>query len=149
MIVDARTFDKPLRVDVCNAMFDAFPRRRARLRSRLGLKLAAGSRLRLWHTLEQAPHRESRVRLAEQVDALGVPRVELHWKTSEGDERSFRRSREMLHRAFLASGLGQVEVEEEGEWPPPSQAPPPSPSWPWPCGWPIICACFSSVVLGP
>ena len=58
---------------------------------------------------EQAPNPESRVALAEERDASGVPRVKLDWRLSETDVRSVAVLVETLGRELKRLGLGEVE----------------------------------------
>ena len=71
--------------------------------------------------LEQAPNPASRVRLIEQRDALGMPRVQLEWRLSGLDKRSIRRAHELLARELGRAGLGRLQLmlsEDEHRWPP-------------------------------
>jgi choline dehydrogenase-like flavoprotein len=61
---------------------------------------------------EQAPNPDSRVLLAEDRDALGVPRVKLDWRTSELDVASVRGFVGALDGEFRRLGLGRVEPAE-------------------------------------
>lgn len=70
---------------------------------------------------EQAPNPASRVRLDDQVDALGVPRVRLEWRLSSLDRESLRRGHELLARALGRAGIGRFQVmleADESAWPP-------------------------------
>ncbi len=69
---------------------------------------------------EQAPNPSSRVRLIEQRDALGMPRVQLEWRLSDVDQRSLRRSHEILARELGRAGLGRLQLllsEFAPDWP--------------------------------
>lgn len=61
---------------------------------------------------EQAPNPMSRVRLTDQTDALGMPRVALDWRTSRLDVDSVRGLVEALGREFARLGLGRVETAD-------------------------------------
>lgn len=69
--------------------------------------------------IAQVPNRDSRVRLASEVDELGMRRAELHWQLSDEDRRSVVRSIEALGAEMAAAGLGRVRllVDETAEWP--------------------------------
>ena len=60
--------------------------------------------------LEQAPNPSSRVRLIEERDALGVPRVQLEWRLSPLDKRTLWKGHRLLARA-----LGRA-VENKDQW---------------------------------
>lgn len=58
---------------------------------------------------EQAPNPASRVTLAGEKDATGVPRAKLDWRLSEIDVRSVASLVEALGRELKRLGLGKVE----------------------------------------
>jgi len=69
---------------------------------------------------EQAPNPSSRVRLIEERDALGMPRIQLEWRLSDIDQRSLRRSFEILARELGRAGLGRLQLllsEFAPDWP--------------------------------
>jgi len=68
---------------------------------------------------EQTPNSQSRVRLINDLDALGVPRVELDWRLSSMDYSSVRRTHEMIARAVGEAGVGRLKLglAEGAEWP--------------------------------
>lgn len=71
--------------------------------------------------LEQAPNPASRVKLAPEKDALGMPRAQLEWRLSGIDKQSARRTQEILARALGGAGLGRLQVllsEDDHNWPP-------------------------------
>jgi choline dehydrogenase-like flavoprotein len=79
-------------------------------------------RLRLHHTLEQAPNRDSRVTLSDERDPLGLPRVRLDWRTTMLDRRTAARAPQLIGDAFRRAGLGQLEIDphdDDRAWPPP------------------------------
>jgi choline dehydrogenase-like flavoprotein len=83
---------------------------------------AAAERAVLWMGVgEQVPNPESRVRLADERDALGMPRVQLEWRLGALDKRSLRRAHEILAREFGRAGLGRLQLllgEDDHQWPP-------------------------------
>jgi choline dehydrogenase-like flavoprotein len=83
---------------------------------------AAAERAVFWMGVgEQAPNPESRVRLADERDALGMPRVRLEWRLGALDKRSLRRAHEILAREFGRAGLGRLQLllgEDDYQWPP-------------------------------
>lgn len=58
---------------------------------------------------EQAPNPDSRVRLGEECDALGMPRVELDWRVSEIDKRTIRVLVAELDTQMRREGSGHVD----------------------------------------
>jgi choline dehydrogenase-like flavoprotein len=61
--------------------------------------------------LEQRPHRENRIVLASERDALGVPRAALHWRWREPEQRALERLRDRIAAAFETAGFGRVSRE--------------------------------------
>jgi choline dehydrogenase-like flavoprotein len=74
---------------------------------------------RLFARPEPAPNPHSRVTITAARDSLGMNRVRLHWELSPIDERSMRRSQEILGREVGRAGLGRVRSaleDEKGLW---------------------------------
>jgi choline dehydrogenase-like flavoprotein len=65
----------------------------------------------LWATAEQAPNPDSRVTLGSEVDAFGMPRIEVDWQLTELDKRSVRQMHELLAAELGRSGLGRLQIE--------------------------------------
>ncbi len=63
--------------------------------------------------LEQAPNPDSRVLLSTEVDELGVPRANLHWKLTDLDKRSIRRINEIIGEEVGKAGFGRVRLSEQ------------------------------------
>jgi choline dehydrogenase-like flavoprotein len=64
--------------------------------------------------------RESRVRLSDKLDALGVPRLDLIWQLAAGDLHSYRRFDELLFAALPQLGIQARRITHEldpGGWP--------------------------------
>lgn len=60
---------------------------------------------------EQAPNPDSRVLLDHtQTDALGIPRVQLHWALSEIDKRTIAETVKALDTEMQRLGLGSVQA---------------------------------------
>jgi choline dehydrogenase-like flavoprotein len=57
---------------------------------------------------QQTPNPESRVTLADAVDALGMPRARLDWRLSEQDLRTIERGHELLGQELGRAGLGRL-----------------------------------------
>ena len=80
---------------------------------------------RLFARPEPAPNPNSRVTITAARDSLGMNRVQLHWELSPIDERSMRRSQEILGREVGRAGLGRVRSaleDEKGLWTKPEGA---------------------------
>ncbi|HYH38578.1 MAG TPA: GMC family oxidoreductase [Azospirillum sp.] len=60
--------------------------------------------------VEQAPTPDSRVTLTREVDALGLRRVDLHWRTGALDRFSVRRAIELLGEDLERLGIGRARV---------------------------------------
>ncbi|MFN8233364.1 MAG: GMC family oxidoreductase [Actinomycetota bacterium] len=70
--------------------------------------------------LDPVPNPDSRVRLIDQQDELGVPMTDLDWRLSPADRHSVGRTMEILGAEFGAAGLGRLKLvfdEDAEEWP--------------------------------
>jgi choline dehydrogenase-like flavoprotein len=65
---------------------------------------------RLRFDAEQVPDPENRVTLSRQRDELGQRRLQVHYRVSESDRRSIRRSMELIGEEFARLGLGAVDM---------------------------------------
>jgi choline dehydrogenase-like flavoprotein len=70
------------------------------------------SAFRMWTSAEQAPNPDSRVRLADEVDALGLPRIALDWRLSELDKRSYRIAHETIAAELGRTEQGRLQIAE-------------------------------------
>jgi hypothetical protein len=62
--------------------------------------------------LEQAPHPDNRVTLAEHRDRFGRPLAHLHWQWRPDDEAFRQRLLPVIQREFARSGTGRIRVIE-------------------------------------
>ncbi len=62
--------------------------------------------------IEQAPNPDSRVTLGGEKDALGMPRVNLHWQLTELDKRSIRTIYNIIGQQMGLAGLGRIRLKE-------------------------------------
>ena len=60
---------------------------------------------------EQAPNPDSRVMLTDHTDAMGMPRIALHWQLSEIDKRTVRVMMESFDEQLRQLGLGRMITE--------------------------------------
>ena len=60
--------------------------------------------------IEQAPNPNSRVTLLDERDALGVPRVNLHWELTKLDKDSIRTLHRVIGEEVGRAGLGRVRL---------------------------------------
>jgi choline dehydrogenase-like flavoprotein len=63
--------------------------------------------------VEQAPNPNSRITLIDEVDNLGLRRINLNWETSEIDRYSLVRSLELMGEEMGRLGLGRVRIDME------------------------------------
>lgn len=68
-----------------------------------------GRRYALFYHAEQAPSRDSTVRLTGVRDALGMPRLRIDLRYGEVDARSVAAGHEIIDRGLRRSGLGRLE----------------------------------------
>jgi len=86
---------------------------------KMGRNLICGGVLRsAW---EQEPRAANRIELSKEKDALGIPRVVLHWQKSPLDLKTVRTSAELFGRYLASSDLGRVRLDPwvlgEAEYP--------------------------------
>jgi len=66
---------------------------------------------------EQAPNASSRITLTDERDAVGLPRMNLHWEMSEFDRQSHQIVGKLLADEFVRNGYairtGSIHVSEE------------------------------------
>src|SRR5206468_7603044 len=62
---------------------------------------------------EQIPNPDSRVRLSEQTDRFGMPRLLIDWRYTDIDVRTVAAAFQLLQRDFARSGLGELTVEPD------------------------------------
>jgi choline dehydrogenase-like flavoprotein len=59
---------------------------------------------------EQGLHADSRVTLATETDALGIPRVDLHWEVTAADRANILDSLELIARRLGETGVARMQV---------------------------------------
>ncbi len=81
---------------------------------RLGLRdyQPGNAAFRMWCTAEQAPNPDSRVRLDDQLDALGMPRIALDWQLTEQDKRSLLAGHQAVAEELGRTGLGRLQIAD-------------------------------------
>jgi choline dehydrogenase-like flavoprotein len=65
--------------------------------------------VRLW--LEQAPNPQSRISLADELDALGLRRVKVDWRLGESERRSAAAITTLIGAEFARLGIGRCRLE--------------------------------------
>lgn len=66
---------------------------------------------------EQAPDPDNRVMLSSQFDKLGCLKAQLNWRWTETDITSIKTSQAILAQEVARAGLGQFQIESDGELP--------------------------------
>ncbi|MDB5889283.1 MAG: oxidoreductase [Polaromonas sp.] len=69
------------------------------------------TRLELWHSIEQSPRPENRVTLSQDTDALGCPKLELHWQWPQDDIYQTLRAQQLIGQGMEKAGLGSFQPE--------------------------------------
>jgi choline dehydrogenase-like flavoprotein len=69
--------------------------------------------------IDPVPNPDSRVMLSNELDPLGLPRIELHWQLSALDKHSVRRTLEIMGAELGLAGLGrlQIQLDDDATWP--------------------------------
>ncbi len=62
---------------------------------------------------EQMPNPDSRVRLGDETNSLGIPRLIVEWKYHESELDAICRAFRVLASAIAQSGLGKVQLEPD------------------------------------
>ncbi len=57
---------------------------------------------------EQAPDPENRITLSDEVDAVGMPKPKVHFRWSDLDRHSVRRSQEIVSHTLEEAGVGRL-----------------------------------------
>ena len=70
---------------------------------------SADGRYALHYMAEQAPNEESRVKLSDRTDALGLPFLDIDLRYSEADAHSVLQAHQLLDQSLRAAGLGHLE----------------------------------------
>jgi hypothetical protein len=65
------------------------------------------------------PNRESRVKLGDEVDAVGMRKVVLDWRIDESDKKTFLTARRLFAEEIGRLGIGRVKLDdnENAPWP--------------------------------
>jgi choline dehydrogenase-like flavoprotein len=68
----------------------------------------AGAAITLYIDTEQQPNPESRIRLSESCDALGMPRAVVQWQWGEPERQAFAAYRQLFTRQWQAWSFGPI-----------------------------------------
>ncbi|WP_448614585.1 GMC oxidoreductase [Modestobacter sp. URMC 112] len=68
--------------------------------------------LRVRLDAEQRPHPGNRVELAAERDALGMPRLRLHYQVREADRDSYYRSLDLVRTELARLGVGRLQLPD-------------------------------------
>ncbi len=85
--------------------------------SKLANKEQKFTTFEVFHQTEQAPHPDNRVTLSSTLDQLGCPQAQLHWYWTATDVASIRKSQTILATEFARAGIGQLQVDLNGDLP--------------------------------
>ncbi len=86
-----------------------------------GREASDTSLVALTYRCEQTVTEQSRITLNEKVDALGMPRVDLHWSIRAEDDAALRTSFGLMARELGRLGLGRLwapQLEKDFVWRP-------------------------------
>lgn len=77
--------------------------------------LNRGRRYGLSYHAEHLPNRDSRVRLGNEMDALGMPRLHIDLRFSDADAEAVARTHELFAAWIERNGLGRIEYRVPAE----------------------------------
>jgi choline dehydrogenase-like flavoprotein len=66
------------------------------------------NKLGAFFMIEQYPNRESRIRLSNDVDSLGIPAISLEWRFSSDDMKTLKKGIELFSRDLGKSGSAEL-----------------------------------------
>jgi choline dehydrogenase-like flavoprotein len=72
----------------------------------------ASGRYTLHYHSEQTPDAENRLRLSDEIDAFGLPRVEIDFRYSKADALVILRAHAIVDTNLRASGIGYLEFPD-------------------------------------
>jgi choline dehydrogenase-like flavoprotein len=86
-----------------------------------GRSFAPDARMLIGLTSEQEPNRESRIRLSDTTDALGMPRANVCWRLTQLTLHTIREFAQTLCEEFHKAGIGEIVLEpwvleDSSEW---------------------------------
>ena len=68
------------------------------------------------HFTEQAPDPSNRIKLSDDLDAFGSPKIAIQWRYNDIDKRSTKRAIQIFADEFKAAGVGTMRFElDRGE----------------------------------
>lgn len=71
------------------------------------------NRLELLALVEQSPNPENRITLIDEKDALGCPKIKVHYTCAAQDIESVKRAQKIMGDAIAETGLGRYEPPKE------------------------------------
>ena len=75
----------------------------------------ASAAITLYIDTEQQPNPESRIRLSEARDAIGMPKAVVHWQWGEPERHAFAAYRQLFHRQWQGWDFGTIQWLESFE----------------------------------
>jgi choline dehydrogenase-like flavoprotein len=86
---------------------------RALLRWKIGRRGSSPSKGPVWLEIhsEQEPCYESMIKLSDQLDAMGMRRVSLHWHISSMTVKTIQQTAKLVDREFRACGIADIKLE--------------------------------------
>jgi choline dehydrogenase-like flavoprotein len=75
----------------------------------------AGADITLYIDTEQQPNPDSRIRLSDQLDALGIPKAVVQWQWGEAEQQAFIAYRQLFQRQWQNWNFGPMQWVESFE----------------------------------
>jgi len=73
------------------------------------------TRFEVWHSIEQSPHPDNRVKLSGEHDMYGAPKLEVHWHWPLSDIHQTLRAQQIIARELERAGLGKLDLVHDSE----------------------------------
>lgn len=71
------------------------------------------TRFEVWHSIEQSPHPDNRVKLSRERDIYGSPKLEVHWHWPLDDIHQTLRAQPIIATELWRAGLGNLQLEHD------------------------------------
>jgi choline dehydrogenase-like flavoprotein len=75
------------------------------------------SRWEIVHQAEQSPDPQNRITLNRELDPVGMPIMDIHWRWSESDAKRAAHGRRIIAEELARAGIGKVQLPDDDDLP--------------------------------